>query len=194
MFARAHERMTDAVRADASRFAAAMTLHATHQASACEEAAADLLRRVVFTYSKMGAGARGVPEDARPSDYRIRRALPLIDAQALESPRIGEIAKQVGLSRSRFFEQFRRCVGVSPQHYVNVVRMSAATEWLSMTDRPLVALAEELGFCAQSNFTRFFTQHTGVSPSEFRRQTRQFEPPAGADLIRGRVTETRMVA
>jgi AraC-like DNA-binding protein len=35
----------------------------------------------------------------------------------------------------------------------------------------LIELADELGYGNHSNFTRFFTQHVGVSPSEFRRQT-----------------------
>jgi AraC-like DNA-binding protein len=42
---------------------------------------------------------------------------------------------------------------------------------LSTTNRPLIELADELGYGNHSNFTRFFTQHVGVSPSEFRRQT-----------------------
>jgi AraC family transcriptional regulator len=35
----------------------------------------------------------------------------------------------------------------------------------------LIELADQLGYQNHSNFTRFFTQHVGVSPSEFRRQT-----------------------
>jgi AraC-like DNA-binding protein len=35
----------------------------------------------------------------------------------------------------------------------------------------LIELADELGYGNHGNFTRFFTQHVGVSPSEFRRQT-----------------------
>ncbi len=118
-----------------------------------------------------------VPETAtvtasgRPIDFRIRKAIAYIHDHALENPRIEEIARVVGLSRSRFFEQFRNCVGVSPRHYVDHIRMRAAMHWLSATERSLVEVADELGFGAHSNFTRFFAQHMAVSPSEYRRQT-----------------------
>jgi AraC-like DNA-binding protein len=37
-------------------------------------------------------------------------------------------------------------------------------------------VSAELGFSAQSNFTRFFQQQVGVPPSEYRRAASQVEP------------------
>jgi AraC-like DNA-binding protein len=37
----------------------------------------------------------------------------------------------------------------------------------------VVALADDLGFSAHSNFTRFFQQHTGIAPRQFRRALAQ---------------------
>ena len=36
-------------------------------------------------------------------------------------------------------------------------------------DNEIGSISQELGFSAQSNFTRFFQQHTGTSPNQYRR-------------------------
>jgi AraC-like DNA-binding protein len=170
LFPSAREPLSDEVRLNANRLAAAIPQHLVAGADGCT----DLLTDLVDAVTRQCADPRmerDMIARARPIDYRIRKALAYIHDHALENPRIDDVARQVGLSRSRFFEQFRRCVGASPQHYIDWVRMRAATRWLSTTDRPLIELADELGFGAHSNFTRFFTQHLAVSPSEFRRQT-----------------------
>jgi AraC-like DNA-binding protein len=154
----------------ARRLAAVMSTHVTVDASGCEDFVADLADAVTREYADPSVD-RDIIATARPIDYRIRKALLYINEHAMENPKVDDIARRVGLSRSRFFEQFRRCVGTSPQHYLDCSRVTIATRLLSSTNRPLVELADELGYGNHSNFTRFFTQHVGVSPSEFRRQT-----------------------
>jgi AraC-like DNA-binding protein len=174
LFPNPREKITEDVRLNAERLAAAIPQHLTSHAGDCENLLADLMDAVTRAYVDPQS-ARSGPARYRPIDYRIRKALNFIHEHALENPGIDDIAKLVGLSRSRFFEQFRRCVGASPQHYIDHFRMRIATRWLSSIDRPLVELADELGFGAHSTFTRFFTQHLAVSPSEFRRQTISME-------------------
>ena len=154
----------------ARRLAAVMSTHVTADASGCEDFVADLADAVTREYADPSVD-RDIIATARPIDYRIRKALLYINEHAMENPKVDDIARRVGLSRSRFFEQFRRCVGTSPQHYLDCSRVTIATRLLSTTNRPLIELADELGYGNHSNFTRFFTQHVGVSPSEFRRQT-----------------------
>ena len=170
LFPNPRERLSEEVRLNANRLAAAIPAHLVSGQEACEDLLIDLIDAVTRDYADP-AIERDMIARARPIDYRIRKAMAFIHENALSNPKIDDVAKRVGLSRSRFFEQFKRCVGASPQHYIDCVRMAAATRWLSTTDRPLIELADELGFGAHSNFTRFFTQHIGVSPSEFRRQT-----------------------
>lgn len=170
LFPRPRETLSEEVRLHATRLASAIPEHLTSGQEGCEDLLTDLIDAVTRDYADP-AVERDIVATARPIDYRIRKAMAYIHEHALENPKIDDVARRVGLSRSRFFEQFRRCVGASPQHYIDWARMSAATRWLSTSDRPLIELADELGFGAHSNFTRFFTQHLAVSPSEFRRQT-----------------------
>lgn len=177
LFPNPREPLNEDVRLNAERLAAAIPRHLLNPDSDCAALLEDLIDAVIGAYIQPDV-ARAPATAARAIDFRIRKALHYIHEHALENPRIDDIARMVGLSRSRFFEQFRRCVGASPQHYIDHFRMKLATRWLSTTDRPLVELADELGFCAHSNFTRFFIQHIAVSPSEFRRQTSTIDDAA----------------
>jgi AraC-like DNA-binding protein len=179
LFPHPREVVTDEVRIHANRLAAAVPNHLMEPERIYEDLLRDLVDAVTREYADP-AVERDPSVNVRPIDFRIRRALLYINEHAHENPKIGAIAEQVGLSRSRFFEQFRRCVGATPQHYIDYIRMTKATRLLSTTDRPLIELATELGFRAQSHFTRFFIQHLAVSPSEFRRQTINLGPSPDA--------------
>jgi len=170
LFPTSRAEISSEVMMHARRLAAVMSTHLTVDASGCEDFVADLADAVTREYADPSVD-RDIVATARPIDYRIRKALMYIHEHAMENPKVDDIARRVGLSRSRFFEQFRRCVSTSPQHYLDCSRVAIATRLLSTTNRPLVELADELGYGNHSNFTRFFTQHVGVSPSQFRRQT-----------------------
>lgn len=174
LFADAQVTLTEEVQIQASRLATAIT--AQHRASQeqCERLLLDLVDAIVAQYAGDAAEGSQMPR-RQMIDFRIRKALAYMQANSLRSLQMEELARQVGLSRSRFFEQFRRCVGTSPQQYADYIRVTTATRLLSTTDLSLAELADELGFAGHSNFTRFFTQHIGVPPSEFRRQTSDAE-------------------
>lgn len=162
--------LNEEVRMLANRLASAIPTHVRDIDDQCGDLLLSLMDALVTNYADSSLDRALLPR-RRMVDFRIRKALAYIHENALKNPRMEEVAREVGLSRSRFFEQFRRCVGTSPQHYADYVRLTMATRRLSTSDLPLIELADELGFAGHSNFTRFFTQHIGVSPSEFRRQT-----------------------
>jgi len=106
---------------------------------------------------------------SRLADHRIRRAMALLRTAAGIDAEMDGIAAQVGLSRSRFYELFQLCTGLSPRAYTDMLRTQAAIARLSLSDGSIAELASDLGFSAQSNFTRFFIRQLGVPPSEYRR-------------------------
>lgn len=104
---------------------------------------------------------------ARAHDYRIRRAMTELNSTGT-THRLEQVAQNVGLSRSHFFELFREQTGLSPMFYVNATRTESAIKQLIRSNVSLIDLADELGFSTQGNFTRFFRQHVGVTPNKFR--------------------------
>jgi AraC family transcriptional regulator len=162
--------VTPDVRHHVDRIAAAITNHLVAQDEACLHILEDLVNALGRDFADP-ALTSGMTPSGRPVDFRIRKALDFIKHAPVANPSVAEVASQVGLSRSRFFEQFRRCMGISPQHYIDWVRMSHAIRLLGASDKPLADVAAELGFEEHSHFTRFFAQHMGVPPSEFRRHS-----------------------
>jgi AraC family transcriptional regulator len=102
------------------------------------------------------------------SDHRIRKALGVIAERAATRFDVGEVAREVAMSRPHFFEAFRRSTGITPNAYRNVLRMERAYRSLLATSIPVNRIAGELGFSVHADFTRFFRMNHGVSPDAFR--------------------------
>jgi AraC-like DNA-binding protein len=102
-------------------------------------------------------------------DARIRRALSYMRANVGAELDIDKLAAEACLSRAHFFKLFQQDTSLTPNLYVNVLRIEAALEGLTQTRKPLISLSDSLGFSAQSHFTRFFQQHLGALPSQYRK-------------------------
>ncbi len=102
-------------------------------------------------------------------DFRIRNSLRLMQARIADELAIDTIARDAGLSRPHFYKLFRQHVGLTPNVYLNTLRMEAAIDRLTGTPDPVTAIGLDLGFASQASFTRFFTTNVGVPPSDYRR-------------------------
>ena len=129
----------------------------------------ELMLSIVVTYlARRHAGGRlwrGSPF----ADTRIRRALALLRAHPNKDVNMNDLASQVGLSRSRFYDLFQLSTGRSPRAYLDMLCVESAISKLSTGSAKIAEVSAELGFSAQSNFTRFFQQQVGIPPSEYRR-------------------------
>lgn len=112
----------------------------------------------------------------RPSDPRVRQAIVYLRANIGADPDMNRVAEHCGLSRAHFFTLFQRCTGVTPNVYMNVLRMEAAIQDLTGSRSSLADISYDIGFSAPSHFTRFFRQHLGITPSEYRRVVELYEP------------------
>ena len=110
--------------------------------------------------------------NAMTCDWRIRRVTEAMRAQEGAFATVDQFAKGAGMSRAQFFRLFEASLGVSPKIYLNVVRMERALDAVMHQDAPVSELSERFGFPEPSHFTRFFRDHAGVSPREFRSVSR----------------------
>jgi AraC family transcriptional regulator len=108
-------------------------------------------------------------EMPRMPDPRIRRALTYMRGNVGAELDIDKLAAEACLSRAHFFKLFQQDTNLTPNLYVNVLRMEAAIAGITQSRQPLVGLSDRLGFSAQSHFTRFFQQHLGAGPSQYRK-------------------------
>jgi AraC family transcriptional regulator len=105
-------------------------------------------------------------------DWRIRRVVDLIKHEPTAAQDVRRLAKKSGLSRAHFYRLFERSTNMTPHVYLNLVRMELAVKSVMDSDDSLASVSGNLGFSAQAHFTRFFRDHAGVSPSEFRQVSR----------------------
>ncbi|SDD02463.1 AraC-type DNA-binding protein [Paenibacillus sp. UNCCL117] len=78
------------------------------------------------------------------------------------------LAGQASMSVSHFAALFKSVVGISPQRYVEKVRMDHAKSLLAGTVKPISQIAAEVGYSDPLYFTRVFTKTTGMSPRDYR--------------------------
>jgi AraC-like DNA-binding protein len=129
----------------------------------------ELLLSIVETYLARRRVSSPAWRGSRFEDSRIRRAIALLRARPNKELNMDELASQVGLSRSRFYDLFQLCTGFSPRAYLDMLCVETAISRLSSGQGKIAEVSAELGFSAQSNFTRFFLNQVGVPPSEYRR-------------------------
>ena len=102
-------------------------------------------------------------------DFRVRKSIVLMSENLGSEIELDEVARGAGLSRPHFYKLFRRQTGVTPNIYLNTLRMEKAVQRLGRTDRSITEIGYELGFSCQSVFTRFFSSHVGMAPTDYRR-------------------------
>lgn len=78
---------------------------------------------------------------------------------------ICQLAKMACMSRSRFFESFKRQLGCTPVEYQHQRRMSRAYQRLQ-EKCSVTEVSYELGYLSLSHFSRRFHQHFGMSPRQ----------------------------
>jgi len=72
------------------------------------------------------------------------------------------------MSRSRFADEFRSVVGITPGNYLTGWRITVARELLK-SGRPLKLVAEDVGYASAPALSRAFRATTRQSPREWKR-------------------------
>jgi AraC family transcriptional regulator len=146
--------------------------------SAQEHLLSDLMISVIERFTPWRTLSRRLQDIGNRSrfDWRVRRAVNLIRLEPQRAHDVEALAKESGLSRAHFYRLFERSTCMTPHVYLNLLRMELAVKSVVHSDDNLSAVSDNLGFSAQGHFTRFFRDHAGVNPSEFRRVARMVSP------------------
>ena len=111
----------------------------------------------------------GLTSTAPVLDHRLRTAIAYMREHVGDPMAVEEVASRVGLSRGHFFSLFRDQLNTTPQVFWSAVRVEEAVRRLVQQEEPVTSVALDLGFSTPGNFSRFFREHMGVTPSRFRR-------------------------
>jgi AraC-like DNA-binding protein len=81
---------------------------------------------------------------------------------------VQEIAKMMSASESTLAKHFKKETGMSIGRYRERLIMDRARQLLAMGKLSLGEIAEELGFCDQFYFCKYFKHRQGMTPSAYR--------------------------
>lgn len=104
------------------------------------------------------------------ADDRIVAALRLMHGDFERSWTATDLAREVGMSRSAFFDRFSRTVGVTPMDYLLTWRMALAKSLLRAGKATLDEVASQIGYRSASTFSTAFSRHVGLPPGRFMRR------------------------
>lgn len=107
------------------------------------------------------------------ADAKIARALTCIHAQPERDWTSDLLAKQAGMSRTRFVVRFGECVGIAPMQYLQNWRMGRAKALLRDTNLSMDEVALRCGYQSMPAFSRRFKAQYGEGPGAFRRGLRK---------------------
>ncbi len=102
-------------------------------------------------------------------DRRLLLVLELINGNMQRQLVIHELARAVNLSPGRLAHLFTSEVGMSPQRYLNNVRLDRGKELLEGGMLSVKEVAAEIGFPNVSSFCRSFKACYGTTPREYRK-------------------------
>ena len=83
---------------------------------------------------------------------------------------VGQMADVLRMNKETFIKNFIRDTGIPPKQFFNRLLVDRASRLLSGTDRTIRETALELEFCNEFYFSRFFRNHLGISPREYRKR------------------------
>jgi len=121
---------------------------------------------------------------AGAGDPLIGQALALLHKQPARPWTISELARGIGLSRTRLAERFRHFLGESPMAYLAQWRLKLGAEMLESTENSVAEVAAAVGYGSGAAFNRAFRRAFGCPPAQFRRKRQVSD--AQISLKRGR--------
>ncbi|MBI4833156.1 MAG: helix-turn-helix transcriptional regulator [Candidatus Lindowbacteria bacterium] len=133
-----------------------------NQLSACYLRAALVeADRQPFTSARVGDGMRGLS-----IDNMLKR---MIAHPEGEYP-VCALAKEMGLSKSRFMSLFKVIAGVTPAEHLISARIEKAKTLLRNSGDAVESIATSLGYTRTSFFCRQFKKRTGSTPLGYRKK------------------------
>jgi len=97
-------------------------------------------------------------------DDRIAVALRRMHERPGQRWSVVTLAREAALSRSSFFERFRREVGMAPMEYLLGWRMTLAKDMLRREKPGVADVAARVGYSSASTFSVAFARHVGLPP------------------------------
>ena len=105
-------------------------------------------------------------------DPRVTSAIDMMEASLGQRTHVADLARQVGLSTSRFTRLFRQEVGTTPCRYYQTLRLRRAKVLLAHTPLTIRQVMVLVGISHPGRFAREFRRYHGFNPRSVPRRHR----------------------
>jgi LacI family transcriptional regulator len=103
-------------------------------------------------------------------DKQVADAVHFIRSHSKEVILVSDVAEAVGLSRRALQQRFRKILSHSVHEEIKYSRINQIAAMLTSTNLSISQIVRLLGYPDASNISRYFKQHKGLSPSDYRKQ------------------------
>jgi transcriptional regulator GlxA family with amidase domain len=110
--------------------------------------------------------------DSSHPDESVLEGQQWLQEHLLESVSMTELARHLGVSPRTLGRRFKSATGLSPQAYLQGLRVSTAKELLRTSNLNISEIAWQVGLQDASYFSQLFRQHNGMSPLNYRKAVR----------------------
>lgn len=86
-----------------------------------------------------------------------------------------QMAQRVNISRGYFSTCFKQITGSSYNEFFRMQRMEMAKKLLEKSDKPITAIAMQVGYTNEKYFATVFKAYTGVRPSKYKKSINMSE-------------------
>lgn len=135
-----------------------------------DEVLARLLEVLLIEAFRASGGPAARPGLLRGlADDRVAVALRCLHGAPRRAWTVADLAREAAMSRSAFFDRFKREVGVAPMEYLLGWRMALAKDYLRDGRLSVAQVAQRVGYGSQSTFSVAFARTAGRSPTAYAR-------------------------
>ena len=107
----------------------------------------------------------------QPKEF-VAAAIAYLRRRLTETVGMSDLVRHVGFSRARMFDMFKAQTGLTPNDYLQRLRVEKAQEQLRLTNLSVTEIGLANGFSTGQYFSTVFARYTGVSPTSFRKSVK----------------------
>ncbi len=131
-----------------------------------------LLSQFLYTLYEKAYVHQKTTDDAYRKNEKIRQIVEYIQQHSNRPLTIAELAQVANYSQTHFMTFFKQQTGTSAMDFIIQHRLYQASQALKDTVKPILTIAEEVGFNNLSNFNRQFRKYYQQTPSQYRQANR----------------------
>jgi len=108
--------------------------------------------------------------DVLRQDALVGRAQHWLQLRFSQKPRLKDLAETLAVSERTLVRRFERSIGMTPLDYLQTLRIEAAKQMLTRSNRKIDRIGYLVGYSDPGFFKKVFRARTGISPGEYRRR------------------------